>query len=80
MEEAGGVEVGALPADGDVEVRAGGASSAAAQSDFLAAFHGVAFFHFEFGEMEVEGEESLAVVDDYAVTFEIQEAGQQHGA
>ena len=33
----------------------------------LAAFHGVSFFHFEFGEMKVEGEQSLAVVDHYAL-------------
>ena len=80
MKQPGGVEVGALPADGDVKMRAGGSAGATAEADFLAAGYGVSFFHFEFGEMEVEGEESLAVVDHHAVAFEIEKAGQQHGA
>src|SRR5271169_2551488 len=58
---------------------AGGSSSASAQADFLAALYGVSFLHFEFGKMEVKGEESLAVVDNDAIAFEIQEARQQHG-
>jgi len=80
LQQPGGVEVGALPADGDVKMRAGGSAGATAEADFLAAGYGVSFFHFEFGEVEVEGEESLAVVDHHAVAFEIEKAGQQHGA
>src|SRR5208282_4141870 len=47
------------------------ASRAAAQSDYLAALHGVSFLHFEFRKMEVQREQSLAVVDDHAVAFDI---------
>ncbi len=61
-----------------MEVGAGGASGAAAQSHDLPALHLVPFFYFELGKVEVEGEESLAVVDDDAVAFEIEETGQQH--
>src|ERR1700726_4051146 len=80
LQKAGGIEVGAWPAHRDVKVRASGASCASAQANLLASLHGVAFFHFEFGKMEVQSEKSLAVVDDDAVAFEIQEAGQQHGS
>lgn len=71
LEKAGWIEVGALPTNGDVEVRAGSASGAAAQADFLATLYGLSFFHFEFGEMEVEREQSLTVVDHHAISFEI---------
>ena len=80
LQQAGGIEISSLPADGDMKVGAGSASGASAQADFLPAFHRFAFLHFKFGKMEVQGEKSLTVVDDDAIAFEIQEARQQHGA
>jgi hypothetical protein len=41
----------------------------------LTAFYWVAFFYFEFGEMQVESEQSLAVIEDYEVAFEVEWAG-----
>src|ERR1700745_1062255 len=61
-------------------MRAGGASGAAAEAKFLAAVYGVALLYFDLGQMEVQGEKSLAVVNDDAVAFEIQEAGKQDRA
>src|ERR1700716_2195040 len=63
LHESRRIEVGALPADGDMEVGAGSSSRASAQTDDFAALHGVAFFHFEFGKMQIEGEQSLPVIE-----------------
>jgi hypothetical protein len=69
-----------LPAHSDVEMRARGAARAAAQRDDLPAFHRIAFFHFEFGKMHVDGEQALAVIEYDEVAFEIKRASQQDGA
>ena len=45
-----------------------------------ASLYRVSFLYFEFGEMEVQCEESLTVIDHNTVAFEIEEARQQHGA
>ena len=69
-----------MPADGEVEMGAGGASGATAEAHYLSALYLVSFFYFEFGEVEVEGEESLAVVDDDAVAFKVQETCEKYRA
>src|SRR5215831_19153835 len=61
-------------------MRSGGAAGAPAEADFLAAFHGVSFLHFEFRKMKIKGKQSLAVVDDYAVSFKIEKAREEHCA
>src|SRR4029077_9569702 len=59
-------------------MRTRGPACAAAQPDFLATSYRFPFLHFEFGQMEVERKESLAMVDYDAVAFVIEEARQQH--
>ena len=75
-----GIEIRALPSHRNMEMRAGSPARATAQADLLAALHLISFLHVELGKVEVEGKQSLAVVDDNAVPFEIQEARQQHRA
>ena len=78
---AGGIEIGALPAHRDVEMRACGAAGAAAQSDDLAPrFTGSPFLYFELGKMQVESEQSLAVIEHDEIAFEIKRPRQQHRA
>jgi hypothetical protein len=48
LQEPGGVEIGALPADGDVKMGACGAARASAETDFRAFLYRVAFFYFDF--------------------------------
>src|SRR5580698_11479343 len=59
-----------------MQVRTGGASCAAAQSDGLAFLHIVAFFHQEFRQMQIERQQSLAMVDHYAISFKEQRPRQ----
>src|ERR1700682_3576064 len=80
LHEPRGIEVGALPTDRDVEMGAGGASGAAAQADGLAALNVVALVHFEFGQMEIEGEQSLAVIEHDKIALEIERPRQQNRA
>jgi len=61
-------------------MRTRNASGASAQANFLTTFHDVAFLYFEFRKVKKQGKQSLAVVDDDAVTLVIEEACQQHGA
>src|SRR5205807_1820524 len=75
-----GIQISALPADGHVEMGTSGSSRAAAQSDGLAALHVVALFHFEFGQMQVEGEQALAVIEHDEIALEIERPSEQHRA
>ena len=68
-----------MPADGYVEMWTGGSSSASAEPDLLSTLHDVAFLHFEFREVKIERQESLAVVDDHAISLEIEKPGEKHG-
>jgi hypothetical protein len=71
LHEPSRIQIGALPADGDMKMGAGCSSRASAQTDGLAALHTVAFFHFEFGKMQIESEQSLAVIEHYEIALEI---------
>ena len=55
-------------------MRASRASGSSAQSDDLAALHLVAFLYFELREMQVEREQTLAVIDYDEVAFEVKRA------
>src|SRR6267154_1826819 len=57
-----------------------GAPGAAAESNLLALGNVLAFFHAELRKMEVEREQSLAVVNHDAVAFEVECAREDHGA
>src|SRR5260370_16140956 len=54
LHEPSRIQITALPADGDMQMGAGGSSRASAQTDYFAALYLVAFFHFEFGKMQIE--------------------------
>jgi len=56
----------------------GGAASASAESDDLTTLHEVSLLYFELGKMQVEGEQSLAVVDDDEAAFVIKRACKQY--
>ncbi len=71
------IQIDALPADSQMEMGAGGASRPAADSDLLAFLHRFPFFHAQFGEMEIESQQTLAVVENHAVAFKEQRAGEQ---
>ena len=61
-------------------MRAGSAAGGATQADFGATVDPVALLDFEFGEMQVEAEQALAVVDHHAISFEVESARQKDGA
>lgn len=48
LQQAGGVEVGGLPADCNMKMRARGAASTAAEADFLTSLDGVSLLYFDF--------------------------------
>ena len=72
------IEIRPLPSYGYVKMRTGGASGAAAQADFLPAFHLISLFHFEFREMQIKRKKTLSVVQHHEIAFEIQRPRQQH--
>ena len=74
------IEIRPLPSYGYVKMWTGGASGAAAQADFLAAFHLISLFYFEFREMQIKRKQTLAVVQHHEIAFEIQRPRQQHSA
>ena len=74
------IKIGPLPANRDMKMWAGGAAGASAKTDNIAAPHHVTLLHFEFGKMQIEGEESLAVIEDDEVALKIHGARQEHGA
>ena len=59
-------------------MRPGSATGASAESDRLAFDDVVPWFHAHLGKVQVESEQSLAVVDDDAVPFEIEGLGQDY--
>ena len=62
-----------------MQVRPRGSPTASADTDQLAGFDLVALLHFEVGQVEIQTEESLAVIDDYAPTLEIKSLGKNYG-
>ena len=69
VKELHGVEVGALPANGKVEVRAGDSAGSSAEAQALAFFDVVTRFYVDAGEMHVEGLQVLTVVKQHEVSF-----------
>src|SRR5450755_3052716 len=57
-------------------MRTSSASGASAQSDLLALLHIVAFLDRKFRQMQIECQQSLAVVDDNAIAFKEQRPRQ----
>src|SRR5215470_4031739 len=76
----GGIHVHALPANGEVKMRSGGAARGAAEADFFPSLDALSFFHLEFGEVQVKAEQSLAMIDHDAVALEVEEPREQHCA
>src|SRR5215469_13755785 len=63
-----------------MQMRARRAASASAQPDLLAALHRVSFLDLDFRQVQVKSQKTLTVVDDDAVSFEVEEAGEKHCA
>src|SRR5437016_4919296 len=63
-----------------MQVGPGGATSASTKPDHLFPLHLLALLHGEVGEMQIEREQSLSVINDHAVPFEIKIASQKHGS
>src|ERR1700733_7536444 len=61
-------------------MRAGGAASAATQSEYLSSGNLFAHLHFHFREVHVQREQTLAMVEHHAVSLEIKRASQQYGS
>ncbi len=66
-----------MPADAQVEVRASGAAGASAEGDELAFADGLSGMDLEVREVHVDGEQSETVVDDDAVAFVVEGAGEE---
>ena len=52
-----------------MKMRTGGPACASADADWLAFFNLFAFVDQKFRQVKIEGEQSLAVVDDDAIAF-----------
>lgn len=76
--ESGWIQIGSLPANGEMKMWRGGPASSTTQPNHLSFADGVAFLHFERGQVHVESNQSLAVVDGNAVSFEVKIASQDH--
>lgn len=63
-----------------MEVGAGNPACGTGFAELLAALYGVAFVHCELREMHIDGEETLTVVEDYAVAFKEKVSGENHRA
>ena len=75
VEQGGGIEIFAAPANGEMKMRSGGATGGAAQSELFPAIDMVAFFDRELGEVQVQTQKTLAVIDDHAISFEVKGLG-----
>ncbi len=62
----------------EVQVRSGDAAGSARQADALVLAHSRAFMHVDSRKVHVDGEEPLAVIDDDAVAFVEEGAGEHH--
>src|ERR1700761_3460477 len=80
FEHFGGVEHGAVPADGPVQMRACHAAGGATQAETLAFYHVLPGLYFELGEVHVEAHEALPVIDDDAIAFVIERGGEDNDA
>src|SRR4051794_29507000 len=57
----------------------GGAARSSTKSNLISALYLLARFDLDFGHVKVQGQQSLPVVDHYAVPFKVQRASQQDG-
>ena len=76
VQQLGGVEICALPADGPVQVRASDAAGGAAQAQLLAAHDVLALADGNFTEVHVEREEPHPVVDEDAIARIVKRTGK----
>src|SRR5260370_24913613 len=74
-----GIHIDALPPHGQMQMGSGGAPRAAARSDLLAFGNVLSFFYAELGEMKIEREQTLAVVNPTPAAFQLERARQDHG-
>ena len=74
------IKIRSLPSHRDVKVGTGGPSRAAAQANLLTALYLISFLDFEFRKVQIQGQQTLAVIDYDEIAFEIQRTGQQYGA
>lgn len=75
-----GIEIFALPANAEMQMRTVGAAGGAAECDELAAGDMLAFFHPELRKMHVDGGEAEAMIDDNAVSLEVERAGEDNAS
>ena len=74
-QQSGWVQIDALPAYGQVEMRSGGPSCASAKTDLLPALDPLSLLYLDFRKMKIKRQQSLPVIEHDAVTFEIQRTG-----
>src|SRR5260370_1258397 len=70
------VQIHPLPAHGQMQMRTGGASRAAAQSDRLPFADIVAFLNRKFRQMQIERQQALAMVDHHTIPLKEQRPRQ----
>src|SRR5882672_8200722 len=63
-----------------MQMRTGGASSAAAERDRLSFGDMLSFLDAHLGKVQIESEQSLPVINHDAVAFEVEWLRQNHGA
>ncbi len=71
VQQGGRIQVNALPAHRQVEMRSGSPARASAQADLLSPRNPLSLFYPDFRKVEIKCEQSLPVIDHHAVAFEI---------
>src|SRR5438270_11218921 len=79
-EDLDGIEPDALPAHGEVQVRACDAARRARKADFVTLLELVAFFYVRAREVQVDREEAFSVIDDDHIPFIEEVAGEDDDA
>ena len=71
VQQCGRIQINALPAHRQVEMRSGSPARASAQADLLSARNPFSLFYPDVRKMEIKRQQSLPVIDHHAVAFEI---------
>lgn len=72
------VKVLSAPTYREMKMRACGSACCTTQADFLPRFDVIPCFNVEFRQMQIQGQQTLPVVNEHAIPFEIKRLGEQY--
>ena len=72
------VKVLSAPTYREMKMRACGSACCTTQADFLPRFDVIPCFNVEFRQMQIQGQQTLPVVNEHAIPLEIKGLGEQY--